>query len=924
MSSIFRGKILFSFLASLLVLLSFSGCDLFEDEEAYSVSGQVLDVEGEPLEEVRLNFSGGLGKAVTNEDGKWTKTDLEGTVTITPVKEGYNFDPQEIVVTEEKAEINFAEAIFEDPNLQRQVKKEIGRPDSLIFLEDVEGITELEADNARIESIEGIQHMSGLENLALYGNKITDISPLETLSELVLLDLNWNKINDLSSLEDLENLQILYLRFNEVTDFSNLGSLQGLKQLAIEGNPGLTEESKSAIGQLDNLTLLNIGDLEIENLNFLEGLTGLDVLYLWDNNVEDISPLSALENLEVLLFPQNQVQDITPLGNLEQLEALSFGSNQVNDVSILSNLSALRILAFDSNQVSNLSALEDLIYLETLIFVGNQVEDISPLVANEGFGDGDEIDMRKNLLDLKDQETIDLIDELKDRGVIVEYQPQQETEDPVPPGKVRLKGQFAVEGEGTLNFGAFSDNDYEIPGYIIVSHPDYGFEKSAINKQDGSFSIDFEYVEDRPVAVVIFATEDMEFYGYLTFGEGLDTIPLTYIDGNELDLGELFKEGETVVADDVELTIDEAERNALTSANSFYGAIAKSEDLLELFLNDEQGYFLGINYWTVYNHFQKKNNDETSEIWGAPLDIRKISNHTFEFQAHPPLNVGDDPDINLSYPDDGPEIGLRDYDDDYSQGGFVFETVEDEGFEVPPQGDYEIFGADIDDFIFELPDFKPEEHMVYSVPEVILIECSEKEGKMIIEELRWEYLDKDGQPINNPEKIFSEFVLSISPQIDEDDLIGDYDLIREYFIIEEEINPGDQSRYLKDKQIYWQDVLTVWLDYNDIYGICYHVSFQHYAILNIEFDEGIMDKESGEIGKLDVCDNSGYGHVTFELVDGEGDSDNDLLEIQYDHLRFKDVDNFEKGTYEFRVRAEDEVGNKAEEAFEVKITEEDL
>ena len=57
----------------------------------------------------------------------------------------------------------------------------------------------------------------------------------------------------------------------------------------------------------------------------------------------------------------------------------------------------------------------------------NQVDDITALVDNEGFGEGDDIDMRNNYLNLTEgSEDMENINKLIDRGVYVDYESQKE------------------------------------------------------------------------------------------------------------------------------------------------------------------------------------------------------------------------------------------------------------------------------------------------------------------------------------------------------------------------------------------------------------------------------------------------------------------------------------------------------------------
>ncbi len=59
-------------------------------------------------------------------------------------------------------------------------------------------------------------------------------------------------------------------------------------------------------------------------------------------------------------------------------------------------------------------------------FLWKEVEDITELVQNEGFGEGDQVDIRNNFLDLsKGSQSRQHIEELLDRGVMVQYEPQR-------------------------------------------------------------------------------------------------------------------------------------------------------------------------------------------------------------------------------------------------------------------------------------------------------------------------------------------------------------------------------------------------------------------------------------------------------------------------------------------------------------------
>ena len=76
--------------------------------EPYDVSGRVQNLAtGEGIGGVTLLFSGGFGTAPTDAGGNWMKTGLQGRVTITPLLNGYRFEPASRTVTGRATGVNF-------------------------------------------------------------------------------------------------------------------------------------------------------------------------------------------------------------------------------------------------------------------------------------------------------------------------------------------------------------------------------------------------------------------------------------------------------------------------------------------------------------------------------------------------------------------------------------------------------------------------------------------------------------------------------------------------------------------------------------------------------------------------------------------------------------------------------------------------
>lgn len=77
------------FLVSLLLV----GCLGGGGSNLFTVRGSVVDTSGEGLAGVTIQFDGGHTSVLTNDAGEWVKAGLSGSVTVTPDKEGYMFEP---------------------------------------------------------------------------------------------------------------------------------------------------------------------------------------------------------------------------------------------------------------------------------------------------------------------------------------------------------------------------------------------------------------------------------------------------------------------------------------------------------------------------------------------------------------------------------------------------------------------------------------------------------------------------------------------------------------------------------------------------------------------------------------------------------------------------------------------------------------
>ena len=181
-------------------------------------------------------------------------------------------------------------ATFEDANLEAQVRSalSVGAQDDLTC-GLVSGLTDLEAQNAEIESLMGMQNLTSLTFLGLGNNSIVDIRPLSGLTSLTSLGLGNNSIVDLSALSRLVNLTFLSFRENSVSDIS-------------------------ALSGLTRLTNLDLTHNSISDISVLSGLTAMATLRIYNNPITDISSLRGLTSLTEL-----HVHDLPDLSNIQPL-----------------------------------------------------------------------------------------------------------------------------------------------------------------------------------------------------------------------------------------------------------------------------------------------------------------------------------------------------------------------------------------------------------------------------------------------------------------------------------------------------------------------------------------------------------------------------------------------------------------------------
>ena len=262
-----------------------------------------------------------------------------------------------------------------DANLRAVIADSLGKArDAPITRAEMATLTELESHEADIKDLTGLQFAANLESLWLTYNPLSDLTPLCDLTGLRVLVLYGNSIANLVPLSGLENLTDVHLNDNRISDLSPLAALTNLKSLTLGGN-------------------------EISDVSALASLVNLETLALFRNAISNISDLSVLINLTELDLADNTISDVSAISGLTKLNVLNLGDNTIPVCS------------------SDLSALSNLTLLTRLNLNDNRIFDLSEIVANEGLGSGDVVDVRDNLLNV--QSLSSHVPALQSRGVDV-------------------------------------------------------------------------------------------------------------------------------------------------------------------------------------------------------------------------------------------------------------------------------------------------------------------------------------------------------------------------------------------------------------------------------------------------------------------------------------------------------------------------
>lgn len=296
---------------------------------------------------------------------------------------------------------------------------------SLLPLEKLKNLEQLDASNTAITSLDGIGESREMRKLNLGNTNIQRLYIIESLNLIEELILTNCPVKDIYPLKGLVNLKALSLSNTQIDGLDALNELQNLRFLEAN-NSSISHQQFEDFIELkeDLLVIYQSEELELwwENLEEawqdifnkkmlwtqkpnakeLHRLIQIKELEISENrSISNVTPLEKLKHLRKLKINDTKITNVSSIGNLPYLTEIDLSKNPISDLDalqLLSNLefiylnntpidnldwlfglTKIKVLDISSTEIKNLKALTNVIHLEKLIAYNTKINNIKPI-----------------------------------------------------------------------------------------------------------------------------------------------------------------------------------------------------------------------------------------------------------------------------------------------------------------------------------------------------------------------------------------------------------------------------------------------------------------------------------------------------------------------------------------------------------------
>ena len=238
-------------------------------------------------------------------------------------------------------------------------------------------LVNLFAASNQITELPEMDALTNLGVLDINNNQISDISNVEPLASLTRLYADSNGVTTIGSWKNLTKIELLYLQENQITNFHEVGNCTALQQCYINDNPAFTLGDWS---NLKNLWKLYAYNCRLEDVSTLGNCVKMKELQIHNNRIHKTGDWSGLSALASLTLYTNYLQDASGLENCTALKTLQIQHNQILELDF-SNLTKLTSLTANLNHLSDVSSLSNCTKLSSLRISENRIKDIGFLAS---------------------------------------------------------------------------------------------------------------------------------------------------------------------------------------------------------------------------------------------------------------------------------------------------------------------------------------------------------------------------------------------------------------------------------------------------------------------------------------------------------------------------------------------------------------